>query len=197
MQLKMVTSLLGLVLLMPLGTPTASAILGIGEEKSTPDERRAEVRKMAKETLARLYKMDPGAKEGIARAAGYAVFSNFGMKLGFVGGGSGQGLAVHKKTGKETFMKMIEAQGGLGLGGKTFSQVFVFATDAALDNFTESGWTFGGQATGAAKYEETGAALQQAVAVAPGVWLYQMTGTGFAYELTGKGTKYYKNDALN
>ncbi len=94
-------------------------------------------------------------------------------------------------------MKMVEAQGGLGFGGKTFSQVFVFATGQALANFIESGWTFGGQATGAAKYEETGAALQEAVAVAPGVWLYQMTGTGFAAEVTAKGTKYYQHDELN
>ena len=31
----------------------------------------------------------------------------------------------------------------------------------------------------------------------PGVWMYQLTSDGLALELTGKGTKYYKDDALN
>jgi hypothetical protein len=35
------------------------------------------------------------------------------------------------------------------------------------------------------------------VAIAPGVWLYQLTGDGLALELTAKGTKYYKDGDLN
>ena len=31
----------------------------------------------------------------------------------------------------------------------------------------------------------------------PGVWMYQLTDKGLALELTGKGTKYYKDDDLN
>jgi hypothetical protein len=33
--------------------------------------------------------------------------------------------------------------------------------------------------------------------VAPGVWLYQLTASGLALELTAKGTKYYKDNELN
>jgi hypothetical protein len=33
--------------------------------------------------------------------------------------------------------------------------------------------------------------------VAPGVWVYQLTGDGLAVELTAKGTKYYKDADLN
>ena len=36
-----------------------------------------------------------------------------------------------------------------------------------------------------------------ALAIAPGVYLYQITDTGLALELTVKGTKYYKDDELN
>jgi hypothetical protein len=39
--------------------------------------------------------------------------------------------------------------------------------------------------------------LAGAVSVMPGVWLYQLTDDGLALELTAKGTKYYKDDALN
>jgi hypothetical protein len=39
--------------------------------------------------------------------------------------------------------------------------------------------------------------LTGAVSVAPGVWMYQLTDTGLAAEITGKGTKYYKDSDLN
>ncbi|MET0683395.1 MAG: hypothetical protein ABWZ29_08655, partial [Casimicrobiaceae bacterium] len=64
-------------------------------------------------------------------------------------------------------------------------------------NFINSGWEFGGQATAAAKSENKGAAYQGAVAVSPGVWIYQVTDKGLALELTAKGTKYYKDSDLN
>ena len=35
------------------------------------------------------------------------------------------------------------------------------------------------------------------MAVAPGVWLYQVSGDSLALELTAKGTKYYKDTELN
>jgi hypothetical protein len=36
-----------------------------------------------------------------------------------------------------------------------------------------------------------------AVSVAPGVYLYQLTSTGLAAELTVTGTKYFKDNELN
>jgi lipid-binding SYLF domain-containing protein len=92
---------------------------------------------------------------------------------------------------------MAEIQAGLGFGVKKFQLVWVFETDKALNDFINSGWEFGAQATAAAKAGDKGTAYQGAVAVAPGVWLYQLTGDGLALELTAKGTKYYKDDALN
>ena len=94
-------------------------------------------------------------------------------------------------------MKMFEVQGGLGLGAKTFSQIFIFASEGPFIDFVEMGWTFGGQATAAVKHEETGESLQDAMQLSPGVYLYQLTDTGLSAELTAKGTKYYKNDELN
>jgi len=66
-----------------------------------------------------------------------------------------------------------------------------------MDNFVNSGWEFGGQATAAAKSGDQGGAYQGAVQVMPGAWMYQLTDKGLALELTGKGTKYYKDDDLN
>jgi len=160
-------------------------------------EQQAEIRKMAKETLARLYKVQPAAKKAISKSAGYAVFSNFGMKIFFFGSGKGKGLVIDKATKKETFMKMFEGQVGLGMGAKKFSQVWVFKTKKALNDFINSGWEFGGQATAAAKSGSEGGDMAGAIAVDVDILLYQLTEDGLALELTGKGTKYYKDDDLN
>jgi len=166
------------------------------KEKERAQEK-ADIRKMAGETLERLYKLQPGAKKAIANSAGYGVFSNFGMKIFFVGGGSGKGIVLNTKTKKETFMKMIEAQAGLGLGAKKFRLVWVFEKHKDVDGFVNSGWEIGGQTTAAAKAGDQGGAIAGAMAISPGVWLYQLTDDGLALELTAKGTKYYRDKNLS
>lgn len=165
--------------------------------KDSKEGQRAEIRKTSQKILNQLYKVSPSAKGAIKSAAGYAVFSNFGMKIFFAGGGTGSGMAVNNATAKEIFMNMVEVQAGLGLGVKKFRVVFVFETQKAFDEFVNSGWEFGGQATAAATDGKSGSAFQGAASVMPGVWMYQMTDQGLAVEMTGKGTKYYKNDDLN
>jgi lipid-binding SYLF domain-containing protein len=167
-------------------------------KEGSPDERRAEIRKMRDQTLNELYRVQPDAKSHIQKAAGYAVFSNFGVKILVAGGGSGTGIAIDNKTKKETYMKMAEVQAGLGFGVKKFRLVWVFEKKSDLDRFTNSGWELGGQTTASAKVAGQGAnVLTGALSVTPGVWLYQLTDDGLALELTAKGTKYYKDTGLN
>ena len=163
----------------------------------TKEEKQAEARKKAEETLQRLYKAQPSAQAAIKKAAGYAVFNNRGAKILVGGTGSGKGLAVDNSTKQVTYMKMRELQAGLGMGVKKFSVVFVFDNQKALDDFVNGGWDAGGQTTAAAKTGDGGGSLQGAVAGGPGVWVYQMTDKGLALELTVKGTKYSKDDDLN
>lgn len=174
---------------------TTSASFAAGDSKL--DQQRADIHKMANDTLERLYEAQPNSRNVIAKAAGYAVFSNFGMKIFLAGGGSGKGLAVDSESGNNTFMKMVEVQAGLGIGVKKFRVVWVFEYKSDLDAFINNGWEFGGQATAAAQASGEGGALAGAMSVKPGVWLYQLTDDGLALELTAKGTKYYKDDKLN
>lgn len=160
-------------------------------------KQQAEVRTAAQTTLARLYKLQPSAKSAVERSAGYAVFSNFGMKILVAGGGKGQGVAVDNRTKRATFMKMVEVQAGLGFGIKKFHLVWVFETPQALDNFVNAGWELGAQTTAAAQLGGQGLGATGALSVSPGVWVYQLTDDGLALELTAKGTKYYRDDALN
>ena len=168
--------------------------IALGADKA---KEQAEVRKAAQDALAAVYKAAPAARKAVESAAGYAAFSNFGMKILIAGGGSGEGIAVNNKTKAMTYMKMAEIQAGLGFGAKKFQVVWVFETEKALNDFINSGWEFGGQATAAAKSGDKGSAYQGAVAVAPGVWIYQVTDKGLALELTAKGTKYSKDSDLN
>jgi len=172
-------------------------LTGITTLAKTKEEKQAEARKKADETLHRLYKSQPSAQAAIKKAAGYAVFNNRGTKILVGGGGSGKGIAVDNSTKRVTYMKMREIQAGLGMGVKKFSVVFVFENKKALDDFVNGGWDAGGQTTAAAKSGDGGGSLQGAVAGGPGVWVYQMTDKGLALELTVKGTKYSKDDDLN
>jgi lipid-binding SYLF domain-containing protein len=165
---------------------------------SQPKEsKRNDVKKMTNETLARLYKVQPTARKSVEGAAGYAVFSNFGMKIFVAGGGSGTGMAVNNQTKKATYMKMMEVQAGLGMGIKKFRLVWVFESQALLNKFINSGWEIGGQTSVAAQMSGQGASFAGAISISPGVWLYQLTDDGLAVELTAKGTKYYKDSDLN
>lgn len=161
------------------------------------EQQRADIRKMADNTLQRLYTMQPSAQQAINTAAGYAVFSNFGVKILFAGGGTGKGIAVNSSNKKDTFMKMIEVQAGLGMGIKKFRLIWVFENQDDLDRFINSGWEFGGQTTVAAQSSGEGGAFAGAMSITPGVWLYQLTDEGLALELTAKGTKYFKDNNLN
>ena len=161
------------------------------------DKKQDDIRNMAHDTLQRLYKAEPKAKAVVHGAAGYAVFSNLGIKILVAGSGSGKGLAVNNKTKGETFMKMIELQAGLGMGVKKFSVIFVFDNEKALRSFVDSGWQFGGQATAAATTGTQGGAMAGAASVSDGVWMYQLTDKGVALEITAKSTKYYKDNDLN
>ena len=175
-------------MLLSAGTATA------GE---TNAQKRDTVRKMASETLDQLYKLQPSSRNDIRKAAGYAVFDDMGVHLFMVSTARGSGIAVNSKTKHDTFMKMISAGAGLGLGVKDYRVVFVFDNQKALDNFLDSGWEASAQADAAAKESHQGAAYSGAVAVAPGVWVYQITKEGLALQLTLQGTKYYKDDALD
>jgi len=165
-----------------------------------PDQKaqaRAQVNTMASDTLARLDSLRPGARRTVENAAGYAVFSNYGMQILVIGGGAGKGVAVNNRTKGQTFMRMVEAQAGLGLSARKLQLVWVFDTEQKFNDFVNKGWTLGGQGSASATLEKKGASYEGAVPVEQGVWLYQLTETGLALELTVQGSKYYKDNELN
>jgi lipid-binding SYLF domain-containing protein len=167
-----------------------------GPQLSAPDQRTA-IHQMASETLAQLYQNYPGTQSRIRAAAGYAVFSDIGMKMFYGGAAHGGGIAVNNVTKQDTFMKMIELQPGYGFGIENFRNVFIFDTRDAFSDFVNSGWEFGANAMAAAKSGTQGGGAAGGVVVSPGVTMYQLTQEGAIAGISLTGAKYYKDDALN
>ena len=163
----------------------------------SPDKKREKTRKMAATTLNDLYKLEPTSRDLIQKSAGYAVFNNMGTNLFVLSTARGGGVAVNSNTKQDTFMKMVSAGAGLGIGIKDYRVVFAFETGDALTRFLDSGWSGSAQADAAAKTSKSGGAYSGAAMVEPGVWVYQITKKGLALQLTLQGTKYYKDDDLN
>jgi lipid-binding SYLF domain-containing protein len=172
---------------LPQGTPNEGKII----------QARTQVREMTQDALATLYEITPGTRRTVENAAGYAVFSTFGVKLFFAGGTTGKGMVVNKRTNRQTFMKMVQVQGGLGFGVNQNRLIFVFTNEQALRNFINQGWEFGGQANLSAMASGQGTQFSGAAAISPGVYLYQLTQTGLAATLTVGGTKFFKDGDLN
>jgi lipid-binding SYLF domain-containing protein len=165
--------------------------------KDDIEKEKADIRKMAADTLKDLNKLQPGAQAAIQKSAGYAVFDNMGTNLLVVSSARGEGIAVNSGTKQETFMKMVSGGVGLGLGVKDYRVVFVFGTAKALATFIDSGWSGSAQSDAAAKAGDKGGAFSGATEVAEGVWVYQITKNGLALQITLQGTKYYKDEDLN
>ncbi|BCL76584.1 hypothetical protein JHS3_23200 [Jeongeupia sp. HS-3] len=184
------------ILILALLACSAMAHAGLFTSDS-PATTRSKLRSMSAQTLTQLYHSYPASKKLLGHSVGYAVFDAFSAKFMVAGGGTGHGIAVDRRNSHVTYMDMVGAQAGFGLGAKSYRQVFVFESRGALNNFIHSGWQFGAQANASAKSGKEGADYAGAASIAPGVWMYQMTETGLAAELTLTGAKYSVDSALN
>ncbi len=165
--------------------------------RSQIEAQRGEIREMAHQTVAHIRKEYPEAHKKLDKAAGYAVFSDFGYKILFTGSASGKGIAVNNATKRTTFMKMFEMKAGLGFGAQKFRVLFVFESHKAFEQFVNSGWEFGGSTEAALKTSTQGAGGMLGVTVSPGVVMYQISEKGAIVDVSITGSKYYKDDELN
>lgn len=188
----MIVATVGLALAAP-----ADAIFN----RKSPDKKREQIQEIHDETLERLFEEEPETKAMIRDAVGYAVFAKFGANLGVVSSASGKGLAHDNEADKDIYMKMYSLGGGIGLGVKKFSAVFIFHSRDAFDQFVEQGWDFSGQADAAATTDaeenQQAGAMDESIAMMKNVSVYQLTDQGLALQATLQGTKYWQDDELN
>jgi lipid-binding SYLF domain-containing protein len=169
----------------------------VAQGKDSKEAKRAEIQKVASNTLAQLYKVQPAAKEKIEKAAGYGVFSNFGLTILFVGGAGGKGLVHDNASKKDTYMNMGQAQAGIGIGAAKYKAVFIFRDAKTLQAFIDKGWDAGGQAGAVAKAGKTGVADTVGTSSHAGIEIIQLGENGAIVGGTVAGTKYWKDSDLN
>jgi lipid-binding SYLF domain-containing protein len=168
-----------------------------GAYADSPEQQRADIDKVARQTLEALYAQKPSARRAVEKSAGYAVFSDISTKIFFAGAGGGKGVAVNKATGQETYMMMVTVSAGLGMGVSKAHLVWVFESPEAYSNFVNNGVELGADANLTVNPGAGGGLYDGAVEASPGAWLYQLSDAGLVLELTVQGTKYFKDSDLN
>ena len=188
---RLLTLILSSILLM---APMSSyALFG----KDDPAKERKELQSARNAALTKLYAERPHAKSEVKGAKGYAVFSSIGMNLFLVATERGGGILRNNRSGKDTYMQMFSAGGGVGMGIKDMSLIFIFHTVAAMEDFQKEGWDFSGKADASAESGDKGAGMEAAVTVIPGTTIYQLTDAGLALQATLQGTKFWADEDLN
>jgi lipid-binding SYLF domain-containing protein len=155
------------------------------------------IRAVAALTMSQLYKANPAVENEVKKSAGYAVFSDYGMKVMLMGGAGGKGIAVNNVTKKETFMEMAEFQPGVGFGVEKFRLVLIFTSPQAYNNFITSGWELGVNAMATARMKSKGGAWAGAAVLSDDVYLYQLDQNGLIVGLSVTAAKFYKDKELN
>lgn len=164
---------------------------------SSPADKRAAIQRMHDDTLTRLYSQRPTSRDVIDKAAGYAVFSNVGAQVIWIGGAGGYGVAVDAASKFKIYMKMAQVDVGLGLGVQDIRVVFVFHSRRAFDDFVYRGWEFGAQADAAAKARDKGAAATGEFSIDAETTIYTMSESGLMIKANLSGTKYWQDNELN
>ncbi len=96
-----------------------------------------------------------GGERLFNKAAGYAVFKVTKAGLGVSGAGGG-GVAVDKKTGARTYMRMGSAGAGLTIGASKYDIVILFETPQKFQEFAKGGWDSSATAQAAAATRRRG-----------------------------------------
>ena len=137
--MRILTGILQGVLMFSIFAGTAS---GADTDKTT---KQAELRKAAQTSLERFYKANPALKGEVSKSPGYAVFTTYGLSF-LVGGAGGHGVVHDRKSGRYSYMNMAQASVGVQIGASQSETLIIFKTPAALTQFVDKGWEFGGGA---------------------------------------------------
>jgi hypothetical protein len=167
------------------------------KSNSNIEFQRDLIRATAQQTLVDLYKNDPATRNAVANAAGYAIFSDFGLKMKVRKGVVGKGIAVLTASKQETFMKMMEPQDGLGVGERNYRLVLIFESTESFNEFVTSGYEFEPLITTEENsdlivYDEI-----RAISLPENMKVYQLSNTGATVEVSITGAKCSKDEGLN
>ncbi len=167
----------------------ASAIALTAAEKEA--QRKARL-KIAADALARLYKLQPEAREAVEGSPGYAVFDISSIYVILFVGQKGEGVLVDNQSKKKTYMTSNRVGTGPGVGKQRVFQVFVFKTRSAMEQFVLTGG-MGGDISASVSAGEDGIVRS----FNPDIDIYQIPESGMAVQASWGGTIYSVDSDLN
>jgi lipid-binding SYLF domain-containing protein len=154
---------------------------------TAPDspQGKTELQSDAMTALNKAEDHDASLRDLVQNSAGYAVFPSIGKGAVGVGGAYGKG-EVYQNGALIGYCDMTQASIGLQLGGQAYTEILVFKTQDALDNFKSGKFTFDAQATAVAIKSGAGANAK----FANGVAVFTMDEAGLMYEASIGGQKF-------
>jgi lipid-binding SYLF domain-containing protein len=178
---------------------TAPALLALASLVHAQDDKgakQAEVRDKAMRALQDFYKANPKLQDAVAKAAGYAVFTTYGLSLG-LGGAGGKGIAHDNKSSKDIYMSIAQATAGLQLGASDTRYLFVFDNPKALADFIDKGWEASASAAAGVGAGGSAANVKAGAGNVSGGRMYALTKTGLQAGAAVGGLKAWKDKDLN
>lgn len=147
--------------------------------------RAAADRSDCDQALSNFKSADPTLQGVIDSSAGYVVFPNVGKGGFIVGGAHGKGCVFEKGQliGRAT---MTQGSVGAQIGGQSFSELIVFQSSTALDNFKSGKFEMSAGVSAVAV--KTGAS--QAAKYTEGVAVFTMAKKGLMAEAAVGGQKF-------
>lgn len=164
---------------------------------STVIERQASVQQMKTDTLAELYTQIPKSEAQIERSIGYGVFKKVGTAFLIGGTSNGFGTITDKATGKETYMRAATGSLGLGFGIKNFRLAIIFYDPDVMNQFVNTGWDFGGEASATLKSEGEGGDAVATGTIKRTMDIYEFTEEGIFLRADIKATRFWPDKSLN
>jgi lipid-binding SYLF domain-containing protein len=155
-------------------------------------EQRAAIDAREKNSLEKLYATNPDAKAEIEGAVGHAVFAVTSVNALVLVGQEGKGVLVEHASGKRTYMTMIRAGTGPGVGYQELSQVIAFKSAAAVDQFK-----LGGEVGGDVVASATLGSSNVQGSIDPFIRYWHINEKGFAVQANWGGAVYAVDSKLN
>ena len=178
-------TLVALVALSTLSACQTTPDTKAGRENLTDDSQAA---------VNRFEREDPGLKEFLNKAYGYAIFPDIGKGGLIVGGAYGRGR-VYEQGQSVGFADLTQGTVGAQIGGQTYSEIIAFENAEALNNFKANKLAFSANASAVAIKAGASATAKYE----NGVAVFTMTKGGLMAEASVGGQKftYVPNSDIN
>jgi len=166
-------------------------------DSAQKDAKRKSLQDMADQTVKEILAKDPTVKEKLEKAYGYAVFDDSVYNAVLYVGGNGNGVAYVNSTKAPTYMIMLRAGTGPGVGYTKFRQLLIIANKTAYEEFTTVGLDVGASANATFKVDDFGSSVLAAGSFNPYLHVYTITDSGVDIQANWGGMEYLRNTGLN